>query len=139
MESLYVLLLCFDLWCWLYLYDGKLSSFKVVGPTLQLPSLAPIRLKIPNYDDKDNGDDDDDSNVKDKDNDDDDDKAVWVGDGADTESLEPPQCYNYLQSDTGGVNITFKLHQVTPAVSILPSYYTKVTLALSILHLISHF
>ena len=46
---------------------------------------------------------------KDKDNDDDDDKAVWVGDGADTESLEPPQCYNYLQSDTGGVNITFNI------------------------------
>ena len=40
---------------------------------------------------------------------DDDDKAVWVGDGADTEGLEPPQCYNYLQSDTGGVNITFNI------------------------------
>ena len=120
MESLYVLLLCFDLWCWLYLYDGKLSSFKVVGPTLQLPSLAPIRLKIPNYDDKDNDDDDDDSNEKDKDNNDDDDKAVWVGDGADTESLEPPQCYNYLQSDTGGVNITFN---ITPKWNLRCQYY----------------
>ena len=119
------------------MYDGKLSSFKVVGPTLQLPSLAPIRLKIPNYDDKDNDDDDDDSNEKYKDNDDDDDKAVWVGDGADTESLEPPQCYNYLQSDTGGVNITFNITpKVKLAVSILLLISHQVTLVVSILHLI---